>query len=108
MQTSEAERIGVNQVAKILPSGKSSGSDQREAPALPTATLAGMRALVLQLRTQACTPPKHRRGIVGRHSGSAKVQRLMQWALLSVTATYRKWLPFWLAFETCEWLIRLK
>ena len=32
MQTSEAERIGVNQVAKILPSGKSSGSDQR-APA---------------------------------------------------------------------------
>lgn len=29
MQTSEAERIGVNQVAKILPSGKSSGSDQR-------------------------------------------------------------------------------
>jgi hypothetical protein len=29
LQTSEAERIGVNQVAKILPSGKSSGSDQR-------------------------------------------------------------------------------
>ncbi len=28
-QTSEAERIGVNQVAKILPSGKASGSDQR-------------------------------------------------------------------------------
>jgi len=29
-QTSEAERIGVNQVAKILPSGKCTGSDQRE------------------------------------------------------------------------------
>lgn len=28
IETSEAERIGVNQVAKILPSGKSSGSDQ--------------------------------------------------------------------------------
>lgn len=28
VETEEAERIGVNQVAKILPSGKSSGSDQ--------------------------------------------------------------------------------
>ncbi len=28
MQTSEAERIGVNQVAKVLPSGKASGTEQ--------------------------------------------------------------------------------
>ena len=31
MQTSEAERIGVDQVAKILPTGATSGSSQREA-----------------------------------------------------------------------------
>jgi hypothetical protein len=29
-QTSDAERIGVDQVAKILPSGRASGSEQRE------------------------------------------------------------------------------
>ena len=29
MQTSEAERIGVNQVSQILPSSKTSGADQR-------------------------------------------------------------------------------
>jgi hypothetical protein len=29
-QTSDAERIGVDQVAKILPGGKASGSEQRE------------------------------------------------------------------------------
>lgn len=29
-QTSDAERIGVDQVAKILPSGKATGSEQRE------------------------------------------------------------------------------
>ena len=28
VQTSEAERIGVNQVAKVLPSGKASGTEQ--------------------------------------------------------------------------------
>lgn len=28
LQTSDAERIGVDQVAKILPSGKASGSEQ--------------------------------------------------------------------------------
>ncbi len=28
-QTSDAERIGVDQVAKIMPSGKASGSEQR-------------------------------------------------------------------------------
>lgn len=32
LQTSDAERIGVDQVAKILPSGKASGSEQREWP----------------------------------------------------------------------------
>ena len=31
LQTSEAERIGVDQVAKILPTGATSGSSQREA-----------------------------------------------------------------------------
>lgn len=30
LQTSEAERIGVNQVARVLPSGNDSGSDQRK------------------------------------------------------------------------------
>jgi hypothetical protein len=30
VQTSDAERIGVDQVAKILPSGKASGPEQRE------------------------------------------------------------------------------
>jgi hypothetical protein len=29
VQTSEAERIGVNQVARVLPSGNDSGSEQR-------------------------------------------------------------------------------
>ncbi len=29
MQTSEAERIGINQVAKVLPSGNDKGTDQR-------------------------------------------------------------------------------
>ncbi len=31
VQTSEAERIGVDQVAKILPTGSASGSNQRKA-----------------------------------------------------------------------------
>jgi hypothetical protein len=39
-QTSDAERIGVDQVAKILPSGKASGSEQREWP-LPTTCCGG-------------------------------------------------------------------
>ena len=30
IQTSEAERIGVNQVARVLPAGNDSGSDQCE------------------------------------------------------------------------------
>lgn len=30
LQTSDAERIGVDQVAKIMPSGKASGTEQRE------------------------------------------------------------------------------
>ena len=30
VETSDAERIGVDQVAKILPSGKATGSEQRE------------------------------------------------------------------------------
>jgi hypothetical protein len=30
LQTSDAERIGVDQVAKILPSGKATGSEQRK------------------------------------------------------------------------------
>ena len=36
LQTSEAERIGINQVAKVLPSGNDKGTDQR-APALAAA-----------------------------------------------------------------------
>lgn len=36
VQTSEAERIGVDQVAKILPSGKASGSDQCKREPLPS------------------------------------------------------------------------
>lgn len=32
IETSDAERIGVDQVAKILPGGKASGSEQREWP----------------------------------------------------------------------------
>lgn len=33
VETSDAERIGVDQVAKILPSGKASGAEQCEAQA---------------------------------------------------------------------------
>ncbi|KAF8059749.1 CSN6 [Scenedesmus sp. PABB004] len=43
METSDAERIGVDQVAKILPSGKASGSEQL------TAHLAGLHSAVKML-----------------------------------------------------------
>jgi hypothetical protein len=42
LQTSEAERIGINQVAKVLPSGNDKGTDQR-APALAAALGRGKR-----------------------------------------------------------------
>ncbi|CAD7698652.1 unnamed protein product [Ostreobium quekettii] len=46
IETSEAERIGVDQVAKILPSGKASGSDQL------TAHLVGMHSAIKMLNTR--------------------------------------------------------
>lgn len=51
LQTSEAERIGVNQVAKVLPSGKASGVEQRKLSHLGACTCFAQHPVLADFQT---------------------------------------------------------